>query len=122
MVATEDIVGVSDPETGGGLVSVEQTHGAAHVNNQVVLDEVLGLGGVLNKDGVTHSVVGHIVLHAQVVHAMDGHSSIEGVMDGVVAHVRSVHCADHVEVDGVAAQNEGLATVFQLNAIDPARG
>ncbi len=49
---------------------------------------------------------------------VDGHSTVEGVMNGVVADVGRVHRADHVEMDGVRSQDEGLTHCEQLNAVD----
>ncbi len=101
MVVPDDVVRAGDPDGCRGLVSVEQTPRAADVDNEVALNEVLGLCGILDEDGMAHGVVGDVVLYAQVVHTVDGHSSVEGVMDGVVAHVRCVHSADHMEVNRV---------------------
>lgn len=87
VVIADDVVRVSDPERSRGLVSVQQTPRATHVHNQVALDQVFGLDSILDKDGMAHSVISNIVLHAKVVDAMDRHSSVERVMNGVVADV-----------------------------------
>ena len=36
--------------------------------------------------------------------------SVEGVMDGAVLHIRTIHTPTQVEMDGVTTQSEGLAT------------
>ena len=87
MITANDVVRVRDPDAGRGLIGVEETPGAPHVNNEIVFDQVLSLSGIFNEDCVAHGVVGDVVLDAQVVDAMDGHSSIESVMDGVVSNV-----------------------------------
>ena len=87
MIPTNDVVWVGDPDAGWGLIGVQETPGASDVNDEIVLDQVLGLSGIFDEDGVAHSVVGDVVLDAQVVDAMDGHSSVESMMDGIVSNV-----------------------------------
>ena len=73
------------------------------------------------EEGVSHDVIGHVSLNEEVVHAMCSDGSIEGVVDGAVSHVRPIHTAAQVEVDGVATQSECLATLTHLNMLNPAR-
>jgi len=119
-VVANDVIRVGDPDGRRGLIGVEQRPRAAHVENQVALNQILALNGILNEDSVTHGVVSYIVLHTQVVHAMDGYSTVERMMDGIVAHIRAMHGADHVEMDGVRTEDEGLADKGQLNAVNSA--
>lgn len=65
-------------------------------------------------------MIGNVILDAKVMHAMDGHRTVEGVMDGVVPYIRPMDCTHHVEVDGVSPKDEGLANMSELNAIDAA--
>ena len=88
MVATDDVIGISDPDAGWSLVSVEKTPRAADINNKIVLDQILSLDSILNEDSVAHSVVGHVVLHAQIMNAVNSDSSVKGVMDRIVSDVR----------------------------------
>ena len=60
VVSAENVVRVGDPEAGWSLVSVEEAVGGAHVDHEVVLDEVVSLNGVLQEDSVAHSLVGNI--------------------------------------------------------------
>jgi len=71
---------------------------------------------------VAHCVVSYIILHAQVMNAVNCDSSVESMMDGVVAHVRRMHSTDHVEMDGIATENESLTHSRELNTIDSSRG
>ena len=77
VVTTDNVVGVGKPDRGRRLISVKERPGAAHIKDKVVLDKVLGLNTILNEDSVTHSVVGNIVLHAEIVNAMDCHCTVE---------------------------------------------
>ena len=44
--------------------------------------------------------------------------SIEGVVDGAMAHVRPVHLPSQVEVDGIATQPECLPTIPYFNMLN----
>ena len=103
MVVANDIVRACEPNTCRCLISVEKTPRTAHIDNKIVFDEVLRLCTVFDEDGMSHSVVSHVVLDPQVMYTMDGHGTIEGVMDGIVTHVRRVHCADHMEMNGITS-------------------
>ena len=82
------VVGVGDPDASGRLISVQERPRATNINDEVILDQVLSLGSILNEDRVAHSVISNVVLYTQIVNTMDGHSSVESVMDGVVTNVR----------------------------------
>ena len=71
---------------------------------------------------MAHRVISNVVLDAKVVHAMDSHSSVECVMDGVVSYIGGMHCANHMEVDWIASQDEGLTHVVKLNVVDTSGG
>mmetsp|Transcript_468 Transcript_468/g.710 ORF Transcript_468/g.710 Transcript_468/m.710 type:complete len:709 (+) Transcript_468:3585-5711(+) len=120
VVVADDVVGVGDPNGGRGLIGVEQRPGAAHVKDQVTLNQVLALDSIFDEDGVAHGVIGDVVLDTQVVDTVDGSRAVERVVDGVVAHVGLVHGTNHVEVNRVGAQDESLADHGQLNAINTA--
>ena len=120
MVVADNIVWVREPDRGRGLVSVEKRPRASDIEDQVVLDQILRLNTILNEDSVAHSVVGDVVLYTEVVHAMNRHCTIERMVDGIVTHIRGMDCSDHVEVDRVGSENERLADMGQLNAIDAA--
>ena len=48
-----------------------------------LLDELIaGLDAVFHEETVAHGVVGHVVLHLQVVGAVHRHAAIEGIVDG----------------------------------------
>ena len=103
MVFNEDVIRMSDPERTRGLIGVEQGPTAFGLDDKVILQSVLGLGSVLNEDGVAHSVIGDVVLNLQVVNTMDSHSSVEGMVNGVVSHIGVVDSANHMEMNRVAA-------------------
>ena len=49
---------------------------------------------------------------------VDGDRSVEGVMDRIVLHVRAVNSTNHMEMDRIATQNEGLANIGKFNTVD----
>ena len=81
------IVGrVDDPEAGGALVHHENAPNGPHHRHQVVPDRVEALGAVLGEDGVPARVEDHVVLHQQVVHAVDRDAAVERVVHAAVLH------------------------------------
>lgn len=48
-VASDNIVGVCNPEGSWGLVSVEQTPGSPRVDDKVALDEVVRLNSIFDE-------------------------------------------------------------------------
>lgn len=122
MITANDVVRVGDPDARRRLISIQETPGTAHIDNQVVLDQVLGLSGVFDENCVAHRVIGNIVLDTQVVDSMNGHSSIERVMNSVVSDVTRMHCTDHMEVNRVGAEDEGLAYHVQFDIFNTSGG
>ncbi len=55
----------------------------------------------MHKVGVSHDIVGHVAFYEQLVHSVCRDGSVEGMVDGTVAHIGSVHLPRQVEVDGV---------------------
>ena len=90
-VGGDVVVGVDEPVRGGGLVDREPGEGLARVGTKVVRDHVLGLDPVLDEVRIPHGLEVDVVGHAQVVHAVDDHRAVVGVVDRVAAHVRVAH-------------------------------
>lgn len=67
---------------------------------------------------MAHYIVGYIPLNQEVVDSVCCDGSVEGMVDGAVSDVGAIHTATQVEVDGVPAQLEGLATVPHLNMLN----
>ena len=114
MVILHDVVRVGDPETGGGLICVQQRECCSRGDNQVAVDYILGLGRIFNEDGVAHDIVCNVVEHIEVVDAVDGHSSVVGLMDRVAFNNRLSHTSDHVEMDWISTQLKSLAHIVEL--------
>mmetsp|Transcript_2264 Transcript_2264/g.3137 ORF Transcript_2264/g.3137 Transcript_2264/m.3137 type:complete len:331 (+) Transcript_2264:4200-5192(+) len=87
--------------------------------HQVAPDLVLSLNPVLNEDGVAQSVVDNVVENAEVMHSVDGDTTVESVVNRAVGHIRLMHGPDHVEVEGVPPKLEGLAAEVTLHVADP---
>ena len=83
-----------------------------------MLYQVLGFCSIFNEECVTHGVEGKVIDDPQVVHSMNGHCSVVSVMNRVMSDIRFVHNANHVEVDGVAAELESLTNISQLNILN----
>ena len=115
VVFDEVIVRMSDPEAGRRLVGVEQAPAPHCLHDQVLVDVVLGLCGVLDEERVSLDFKGHVLHDSEVVCAVNGEGTIEALMHGDALDVRFVDRACHVEVDGVAAHLEGLTNIRELD-------
>ena len=71
---------------------------------------------------MAHSVISDIVLNAKVMNTVNGHSSVEGVMNCIVTHVGGMHRANHVEMDWIRSKYKSLTDVGQFDTIQTARG
>eukprot|EP00965_Chrysotila_dentata_P159236 5260112-Pleurochrysis_carterae.AAC.2 len=120
-VATEIVVCVGDPEGCGRLIRCKERVRSLGEHAQVAGDDIFGFNGVLEEVGVPHGVVGHVVLHAQVVDAVHRDGAVERLVDGAVAHVRLTHGADHVEVDPASSNGTDEALLHGLHRIAFAR-
>ena len=118
VVISDNVIWVCDPDASRSLISVEKTPGTTHVNDQIVLNQVLRLSSIFNEDSVAHRVISYVVLDSEVVDTVNCDCTVEGVMDGIISHIRRVHCANHMEVNRVATKDEGLADIGELDAID----
>lgn len=81
VISTEDIIGVSYPEAGWSLVSIEQTVRLASVNDEVILNQILCLNRVLNEHSVTHCLVVNIARDLKVVDTVECRASIVSLVD-----------------------------------------
>ena len=67
---------------------------------------------------MSHDVIGNIAFNQQMVHSMCSNGTIERVVDGTVPHIGAIHGATQMEVDGVTAQLEGLASIAYLSVLN----
>ena len=68
---------------------------------------------------MTDVIVGHVVLHRQVIRTVHRHAAAVGVMDGSVLDVLPLaSIADQMPVNGVASQVHVLTHAVQLHAIE----
>jgi hypothetical protein len=118
MVASENVVRMSDPETSRRLISVEEGPTTLSLNDQVVFNQILGLSSVLNENSVAHSIVGYIVDDLEVVHSMKSNGTIVSLMDGVVPSIGLVNGTDHMEMNRVATQLESLTHICEFNILN----
>jgi len=51
---------------------------------------------------VPHDVIGHVALYEQLVNAVGSDGSVEGVVDGTITHIGTIHLSRQVEVDRIA--------------------
>lgn len=119
MVVDEVVVGVGDPEAGRRLVRVQQTPASPCLHDQVLVDVVLRLYGVLDEDRVAHHVVSHVLRESQIVCAVQGEGSIVGLVDSEAFCIRLVDRPYHVKVKRVPTKFEGLSRIGQLDIGEP---
>jgi len=71
---------------------------------------------------VTHSIEGYIFLNSEVMHTVSGASAIVGMMNCIALNERTMHSSDHVEVNSVAAELEGLTSLSKLDVVNASNG
>jgi len=114
MVASKVIVGIGDPETGWGLICVQKTPRTLGHYNKVVVDLVVAFNSILNEHVVAHDVVDNVLEDSEVACAVHCEGSVETLMHRVALDIRIMHIADHVEMDSISTQLEGLTHVSEL--------
>lgn len=102
-VSSENIVGMSDPNSSRRLISVEQTPGCSHIDDQVIFYQIVCLSSIFNENSMSKSVVNYIVLNSQIMHSVNCHSPIVSVVNCIVPDVRIVHSAYHVEMNWISS-------------------
>jgi hypothetical protein len=118
VVVSEDVVGMSDPETSWSLISVKQRPRPLGLHNQVAFDQVVGFGSIFNENGVTHGVVRNIVLNGEIVDSVESDGSVVSLMDGITLSIRVVDSPDHMEMNGVTTKLEGLTYIGEFAVFD----
>lgn len=66
---------------------------------------------IFNEDDMTFDVVGNIVYQSHVVSSMKGECPIETRMSAKSFAVRLMNCTNHVEMDSISTDFEGLSDV-----------
>ena len=69
---------------------------------------------------MTHRVPVAIALYSEIFDTVDGCASIVATHNSVVSHVRLGDAANHVVMNGVLSEQEGLANVIKLQVLDSA--
>ena len=119
-VVVSDVVGGSGlPESTGISIAHEERSGGGHMDDEVVLHNVVGFDAVLHEDGMADGPVVDVFFYSQVVHAMDGGSPVESVVDRAPPDVAVVDHADHMVVDGVPTQLEELTSEGYFEVGEP---
>lgn len=120
VISAENVVWMGDPEAGWSLVSVEKTVRFTSVNDEIVLNQVLRLDGILDEHGVAHGLVVDVAGDFKVVNTVECGASVVSLMDRVLLDVRLLHGANHMEMDRVATKHESLTNISELAVLDPA--
>ena len=76
------------------------------------------LRAVFEEEAVTDGVVGHVVLNAQEIRAMHGHTAVVGVVERGVLDVLPFCIADQMPVDRIPGKSQVLAHSIELDALD----
>lgn len=109
------VVGVRDPEASRRLIRIEQRPTPLSHDDAVFVNIVLLFDSVLNENDVTFDVVSYIVDQPHIVCTVEGEGTIETLVGAETFAVRFMYCTDHVEVDGVATDLEGLTDVSEFD-------
>ena len=120
LVVRDVIVGVGDPKGGRSRVRVEHREGLAHIRGQIALYDVLRLTAVLDEVRVASGFECHVVRDSEVVHTVDGHCPVVGVVHAVAPQVRLTDVPDHVEVERIPPNAPELAGVAELDILNAA--
>jgi hypothetical protein len=88
------------------------------LDDEVIFNQIFSLSRILDEDSVAHGVIGNIVLNSQVVNSMNSDGSVVSVVNGVIPDVRVVNCSNHVEMDRVSSQLEGLSNLLELSILN----
>ena len=70
---------------------------------------------------MSHDIICHISFNQKVVYAMSSQCPVEGVMDGTVPDIGTIHCSTQVEVDGISPQSECLSHMPHFCVLNPER-
>ena len=87
VVMPDSVVGVSNPESGGLLISVQHGAGWPRKDSQVILNGVHFFETILNKEVVTLASVGNIPFEQSHMSSVNGHSAVESVMNTKTSEV-----------------------------------
>ena len=71
---------------------------------------------------MSHDIIGNISFNQDIVNTMGCDGSVEGMMDGTVSDVRSVHATTQVEMKSISPQPEGLSHVPKFSVFNSAQG
>ena len=94
MIVDEDVVWVSDPETSGGLVRVQETPRLLGKDCQVTIKVVLCLNCIFNEEGMAHCVISYVMNDSQEADSMNSACSVERLMNCVSLDVGFSDCTD----------------------------
>lgn len=67
---------------------------------------------------MAHGVIGNVLFDSEVVHTVNGDSSVVGLMDGVALNVGLVHGSNHMEMERVSTELESLTDIGKLNVLN----
>jgi len=117
-VIFELVIGVGNPETSWSLISIKKTPTALGLDDEIILNQILGLCSILDEDRMAHSVVRYVVLDLEVVNSVESDGTVVRLVDGIIAHVGLVHSSNHVEMDWISSQLEGLSDICELTVLN----
>ena len=113
------ILGIGNPKR--RRLVIRGTNAKARVPRpcpEVIPKGVVVLATILQHGTVTVGIKCYIVLHQDVVGAVDYDAALLAFSDNVPAHDAAGDAAGHVEVDGIPSQDALLAKVADLGPLD----
>ena len=115
MVSNENVVRMGDPEASWCLICVKKTPGPLGLDDQIVLDVIVGLNSILNEYSVALHFISNILLQPKVVSSVKSESSVVPLMGSKTFGIRVMDSADHMEMNSVSSDLKGLAHIGQLD-------
>lgn len=115
MVSNENVVRMGDPEASWCLICVQKTPGPLGLDDQIVLDVIVGLNSILNEYSVAFHFISNILLKPEVVSSVKSESSVVTLMGSKTFGIRVMDSADHMEMNSVSSDLKGLAHIGQLD-------
>jgi len=90
MITSENIIWVSNPETGRGLIGIQKAPRLLSPNGQVSFKIVLCFSSIFNEEIVTLNIESYVFNNSQVVHTMNSACSVVRLLNCITLDVRVV--------------------------------
>jgi len=115
MIASENIIWVSDPETSWCLIRVQETPRLSSPDRQIFLKIIFSFSCIFYKEIVAFDVECYIFSNSQVVDTVNSASSVKRLLDSITFDVRVMYNAYQMEMNRISSKLEGLPNIEEVN-------